>query len=105
MNAFLDKRLAVLERRLFASREPLVIRVRGGLAEAEGTAIAFSPSAVCQEQDPPSSPGGYRSNVPTGLHAYLTWSQAPSESGERFRQRVLAEAGDCEIVVFSGQIG
>jgi hypothetical protein len=99
-----------------------VIRVTGGLPDSEGTATAFSPGYYQSDQSAtsiglpvyqsPSSTGLPRSSsstdlptgVPTGLPAYQTWSQGPSESGERFRQRVLREAGDAEFVVFSGLI-
>jgi hypothetical protein len=96
MNAFLDKRIAVLERRLLASREPLVITIRGGL-DSERTATAFSTSNPDRDLS-----SGYTSSASAGRScSNRTWSQGPSESGERFRRRVLSEAGEVEFVVFS----
>jgi hypothetical protein len=130
MNAFLDKRIAVLERELLESREPTIVIIRGALPADQQPAIAQTVDPIADDStsdsgcpltppaDRPIADGlrsptathgatatgryGTRRSPPTTARRSLSFVQAAGESAERFYDRVLAEAGEAPFVVFGG---
>jgi hypothetical protein len=115
MNAFLSKRIAVLERELLESREPTVVVIRGALPADQQPAIAQTveqpndsdsddPSGCPLTDSDSASPTPPTSSraPPLRTRRGLAFVQAPAESAERFYDRVLSEAGEAPFIVFGG---
>jgi hypothetical protein len=106
MNAFLDKRIQVLERELLESREPTIVIIRGALPTDQQPAIAqtVDPTANDDSDDDSGCPltplppadrpiaDGLRSptaGTPLRQRRGLSFVQAEGESAERFYDLVL----------------
>jgi hypothetical protein len=125
MNAFFDKRLAVLERAWLEPRKPRIIIVRGGFPpddddEQPPPIMSFNDDRPSITPTPkprrtPSSGSGRAHTVhpqpQEGINfsrpSYRpvrsqAWSQRAGESVDDFYGRVLAEAGEVPFIVFYG---
>jgi hypothetical protein len=109
-NAFIARRIDIIERALLASGEPTLVVIRGCLPDDEQPAIAQTvvndtAAGIGSLSSPNANSGNpppLSSSSPTRSRGSQAWRIDPSESRERFYDRVLAEAGGAPFVVFGG---
>jgi hypothetical protein len=106
-NAFLSKRIAVLQREWLEPLKPHIILVRGGFPPKQPTPSPKQPT-----------PSGHAHTVHPALYDDLgqlfsrpmlqqkprrqAWSQRPGESVREFWRRVLTEANEAPWIIFYG---